>query len=259
MNFFSKQWRKGKTHNNKTWGPNDSSMLGEADDQDRRRNTFGAYQQNRFINHESFSTEARKNGNLYPTAGSLPAPASTCQISTLNGSNSSTTSSVTSNAGTGNLVANNSVMASLSSLSKSSGSPIVSQHSIKYEDQLNYASLSHSQSTHSQLNPHPAGQPAHLTENGANHLLNNGTVDSLATHNSYHTMNQLSTGSPMGFHQLNSNVYASKPHLSPANGFLSNNYNQFNHASGPINSTPGYDFWNLNYDGYSNGYNFCSP
>ena len=177
---------------------------------------------------------------------------------TLNGSNSSTTSSVASNAATNNLVASNPVMASLSSLSKSSGSPIVSQHPIKYEDQLNYASLTHSQSTHSQLNAHPTGPPAvHLQENGPTHLLSNG--DSLAAQNPYHTMNQLSSSGSMGFHQLNTNVYAAgKPHLSPANGFLANSYNQFNH-SGQINSTPGYDFWNLNYDGYSNGYNFCSP
>ena len=203
--------------------------------------------------------DARKNSNMYPSAATLPVLTNS-SVQALNGSNSSTASSVASNAGTNNLVASNSVMASLSSLSKSSGSPIVSQHPIKYEDQLNYASLSHSQSTHSHA--HPAGQPVHhLTENGANHLLNNGAVDSLvAAQNPYHTMNQLSTSSSMGFHQLNPNVYAaSKPHLSPANGFLSNSYNQFNHASGPINSTPGYDFWNLNYDGYSNGYNFCSP
>ena len=208
---------------------------------------------------KSVHTEARKNSNLYPTSGNMPAITNgVCQVSTLNGSNSSTASSVASNAGANNLVASNSVMASLSSLSKSSGSPIVSQHPIKYEDQLNYASLSHSQATHSQLAPHPAGQPVHLQENGANHLLNNGAVDSLAAQNPYHTMNQLSSSGSMGFHHTN--VYAaSKPHLSPANGFLSNGYNQFNHASGPINSTPGYDFWNLNYDGYSNGYNFCSP
>lgn len=199
---------------------------------------------------------------MYPSTANLP---SLTNSSALNGSNSSTASSVASNAATNNLVASNSVMASLSSLSKSSGSPIVSQHPIKYEDQMNYASLSHSQSAHSHA--HSTGQPVHhLQENGANHLLNNGAVDSLAAaaaaaQNPYHhTMNQLSTSSSMGFHQLNSNVYAaSKPHLSPANGFLSNSYNQLNHASGPINSTPGYDFWNLNYDGYSNGYNFCSP
>lgn len=213
------------------------------------------------ISRTSSPAEARKNSGLYSNSGSLPTMTNSAgQMNTLNGSNSSTTSSVASNAATNNLVASNSVMASLSSLSKSSGSPIVSQHPIKYEEQLNYASLTHSQSTHSQLNAHPAGQPVHLQENGPNHLLNNGAVDSLAAQNPYHTMNQLSTSSSMGFHQLNTNVYAAgKPHLSPANGFLANSYNQFNH-SGQINSTPGYDFWtNLNYDGYSNGYNFCSP
>lgn len=191
----------------------------------------------------------------------------------LNGSNSSTTSSATSNATNSNLVATN-VMASLSSLTKSSVSPIVSQHQqhsgVKYEDALagNYSSLNH-QATHSQLNHTPS---THLQDNGTSHLLtNNNNVDTLASQHlaaPYHSMNQLSaTSSSMGFHPLNSNVYANKSHLS-ANGFLTNSlstinngYNQFNHSANQINPASGYDLpvWQFNYDmNYPNSYNFCS-
>lgn len=186
----------------------------------------------------------------------------------LNGSNSSTTSSATSNT-----VASN-VMVNLSSINKSSISPIITpqnqQHStMKFEDD-GYASSTHSQSTHSQLN-HNQTTHLHDSTNTINHLLNNNNVDTLTNQHlaSYHQMNQLtSTSSPMGFHP--SNVYTSKSHLSTPNGFLPSNigmnngyHNQFNHTTNQINTASTFEpvlpvTW-LSYDAnYSNYPNFCS-
>lgn len=204
-------------------------------------------------------------------------------MNNLNGSNSSTASQTQTN--TSNLVGTNSVMASLSSLTKSStASPIVSHNSsLKYDQDdlngnlaVNYA-LNHQQSTHnSQLNHQSQTQSHHLQDdhnNGTSHLIANNSVDSLtgnqhlAVQNAYH-MNQLSTSTnSTSFHPLNTNVYPNnRTHLS-SNGFLANtlttfnnNYNQFNHCSTNPLSSSGYEMpWQLNYEmGYTNGYNgFC--